>query len=556
MGQPRCSSESKILKANSFLLSLCSPVLQNMVLEKVSNKKEKRLDLLDVDGTTFGKALDLWCGREFDHEVDLQEVRQLASVANRFQMTDVVAAIEETIIPQLCVGVCGEVLSWSGDTGLKQLEEAAMRLAAERFEEFVRTESFLSIDEKVLGSLLDDDGLSARSEELVWESVVLWMKAKEGKLRGRELLHKIRFPLMCEEYLRSKAVPMLPPEHADWVEGLVEEGLRVKAARSENASIETKFLGPMALVRRAMPGVTWKKYVDGGERRLEGLKEDVYTVAECEGQICTGSADGSIRILSRATLHHVRTLRDGGRDCVGALVVWGGRLISGHHSGKLRVWNVLSGACESVLEGHARGVWALAVCMSRLVSGSTDGSIKVWAKEGPDAYACERTLVGHTSWVQTLAAWQDKVISGSSDGSIRVWDVEAGANDAKLVGHENWVNGLAVDGDRLLSASSDGTIREWALGSWEALRTVEAHGRGEEQFPRCLVVSGSKLISGSCAPDSAKGVQREVRVWDLKTLALRHTLRQPAGADVNALVTVEEEVWAVVGGTLVVWGRR
>eukprot|EP00291_Cryptomonas_curvata_P030285 CAMPEP_0172205800 /NCGR_PEP_ID=MMETSP1050-20130122/32829_1 /TAXON_ID=233186 /ORGANISM="Cryptomonas curvata, Strain CCAP979/52" /LENGTH=293 /DNA_ID=CAMNT_0012884743 /DNA_START=20 /DNA_END=899 /DNA_ORIENTATION=+ len=275
------------LKDQQFPSQFVQPVLQKMILEKVSEKTEKRLDFLDVDGNTFAKALDLWCGREFDHEVDLREVRQLASVANRFQMTDVVAAIEETIIPQLCVGVCGEVLTWSGDTGLKQLEEVAMRLAAERFEEFVRTESFVSIDEKILGSLLDDDGLSARSEELVWEAVVLWMKAKEGKLRGRELLHKIRFPLMCEEYLRSKAVAMLPAEHADWVEGLVEEALRVKAARPEHTSIETKVLGPMALVRRATPGVTWKKYVDGGERRLEGLKEDVYTVAECEGQICT-----------------------------------------------------------------------------------------------------------------------------------------------------------------------------------------------------------------------------------------------------------------------------
>ncbi len=541
------------MMSNSFLLSLCSPVLQKMIQENISDKSEKKLELQDIDAITFGKALDLWCGKDLGHDADLNEVRQLAIVANRFQMTEVVAAIEETIIPQLCIGVCGEVLSWSGDTGLKQLEESAKRLAAERFEEFVRAQSFVSIDEKTLGSLLDDEGLSARSEELVWEAVVQWMKAEDGKLRGRDLLRKIRFPLMCEEYLRSKVVKMLPPENADWVEELVEEALRAKTARSENVSVEMKLLGPMALVRRAMPGVTWKKYVDGGERRLDGLKEDVYTVAECEGQICTGSADGSIRILSRATLHHVRTLRDGGRDCVGALVVWGGRLVSGHHSGKLRVWNVLAGACESVIEGHARGVWALAVCGSRLVSGSTDGSIKVWSK---DTYSCERTLVGHTSWVQTLAAWQDKVISGSSDGSIRVWDVETGNNDARLVGHENWVNGLAVDGDRLLSASSDGTIREWDLGTWEALRTVEAHGRGEEQFPRCLVVSGTKLISGSCAPDSAKGVQREVRVWDLKTLVLRHTLRQPAGADVNALVTVDEEVWAVVGGTIVVWGRR
>ena len=58
--------------------------------------------------------------------------------------------------------------------------------------------------------------------------------------------------------------------------------------------------------------------------------------------------------------------------------LWEGRLISGHDSGKLRVWNVATGECDQVLEGHEDGVLALAVCGSRLVSGCRDGSIHVW----------------------------------------------------------------------------------------------------------------------------------------------------------------------------------
>ena len=154
----------------------------------------------------------------------------------------------------------------------------------------------------------------------------------------------------------------------------------------------------------------------------------------------------------------------------------------------------------------------------------------------------------------SLAGWQDKVASGSSDGSIRVWDVGTGAHDATLAGHSGAVFELVAHGDRLLSASKDGTIRAWAVGTWAGLRTVEACGQGTGQWPRCLAVSGTKLVSGSAGGGS--GSQREVRVWGLEELELQHTLPQPAGSDVRALLAVDGEVWGGVGTEVVVWGRK
>ncbi len=55
---------------------------------------------------------------------------------------------------------------------------------------------------------------------------------------------------------------------------------------------------------------------------------------------------------------------------------------------------------------------------------------------------------------------------------------------------------LVAHGDWLLSAADDGTIRAWALGTWAALGTMRACGEDTLQRPRCLGVSGSKLISG------------------------------------------------------------
>ena len=113
-----------------------------------------------------------------------------------------------------------------------------------------------------------------------------------------------------------------------------------------------------------------------------------------------------------------------------------------------------------------------------------------------------------------------------------------------------------MHGDRLLSASRDGTIREWALGTWAALRTVVAYEQEGRQYPHCLAVSGSKLISGSAYYGFADEAERcEVRVWDLGTLECEHTLPQAAGAKVRCLAAGCGAVWGGVGSEVVVWGR-
>ncbi len=122
------------------------------------------------------------------------------------------------------------------------------------------------------------------------------------------------------------------------------------------------------------------------------------------------------------------------------------------------MWNVATGECYQVLEGHNNHVGALAVCCSRLASICwNDRSIKVWGMgagagwvdqgvgNGAGAgWARERSLVSHTGAVLSLVGWQDKVASSLGDGSIRVWDVGTGAHDATLACHLGAVTALLV----------------------------------------------------------------------------------------------------------------
>jgi hypothetical protein len=558
-------SSSTVLRVNSFLLSMCSPVLHKMLCGSFIESSGRKLALKDVDGTSFGRALDMWCGKKT--EIGLDDARELASLADRLQMTELVSALDERVMEhlqeQITAGrdVLG-LLDWCGELGLSQSEKAARKLATERFEELAKTDDFIRMGEDALAALLDDDDLVVRSEEAVWEAVVGWRRAQDdGQARGRGLVGKIRFPLMEEGYLRSRVVGMAPAEEKQWMEGVVAEALRAKAAREDGEGCEFDLLGPKALDDRVGLGVDWKRYADGGEQRLKGHLGEVTAFTECEGLVCSGSLDGSILVWSMtgeaADEPERRLVPEGPRDEVQSLAAWKGRLISGHDSGQLRVWNVVTGACDQVLEGHTRAVLALVVCGSRLASGSHDCSIKVWAMKAAAPWACERTLLGHTSWVRSLAAWQGKVLSGSDDRSIRVWVIGTGAHVATLLGHTNYVLALAVHRDRLFSGSRDATIRMWALGTWAALRTIDIYRHGMWGRPVCLSLCGAHLVcgSGGWASTDCPG---SLRVWGLDTLDLQQQLLQPAGGatvSVRALLSVTGMIWAGVGRDVAVWGR-
>ena len=202
-------SSSTTLRASSFLLCLVSPVLHKMLCGSFSESQGKKLKLLDVDGEIFIKALNVWCGRVDSRGMELGELEQLATMADRFQITEVVSAVEEAAMTQLRMDNCGEMLMWSRRYGLRQLKEGALKMAAERFEEFATTAGFMRMGEEALGSVVDDDWLIARNEEVVWEAVVGWMRGESGKVGWRGVVGKIRFPLMEEDYLGSRVLGMM-----------------------------------------------------------------------------------------------------------------------------------------------------------------------------------------------------------------------------------------------------------------------------------------------------------------------------------------------------------
>ncbi len=66
----------------------------------------------------------------------------------------------------------------------------------------------------------------------------------------------------------------------------------------------------------------------------------------------------------------------------------------------------------------------------------------------------------------------------------------------------------------------------------------------------CLAISGSKLVGGLSGPTG----RCLLGVWDLRTLALERTLKQPNFERFRALAADEGRVWARLKSEVVVWG--
>ena len=156
---------------SAFLLSRMSPVLHKAVCGHFRESRARCVELEDVDPVCFQHVLDLWCGREGVEVESVGQLMRAAGVAERFQVEEVVCALEEAVVRQLSVETCAEVLMGSERLGLRRAEAAAERLALARFEEVAGTEGFGGLGEEAVGRLVDDDRLDAGSEEGVFECV-------------------------------------------------------------------------------------------------------------------------------------------------------------------------------------------------------------------------------------------------------------------------------------------------------------------------------------------------------------------------------------------------
>jgi F-box and WD-40 domain protein CDC4 len=100
---------------------------------------------------------------------------------------------------------------------------------------------------------------------------------------------------------------------------------------------------------------------------------------------------------------HTQTVR-------GLKMVNGTTLVSGSRDATLRVWDLETGECLKVLEGHEKTIRSMAVHGDIVVSGSYDNDARVWNSKTGE---CLNVLKGHTSKIYAVVFDGNVVATGS-----------------------------------------------------------------------------------------------------------------------------------------------
>lgn len=117
----------------------------------------------------------------------------------------------------------------------------------------------------------------------------------------------------------------------------------------------------------------------------------------------------------------------------------------------------------STLSGHTSTVRCVkAVSSNRAISSSRDSTVRIWNIVTGE---CQAVLEGHTATVRTLAVYNDIVVSASYDGTARIWSLEKKECIHILKGHEGQLYSIVCDGKRIVTAGLGGDVRIWGIES-------------------------------------------------------------------------------------------
>ncbi|KAM8856914.1 kelch-like protein 41a [Synchiropus picturatus] len=193
------------IPCHRLILAACSPYFREIYFSDDGAEVDLREVVLeDVDPEVMSHVVDYMYSAEID--INDGNVQDIMAVASRFQIPSVftvcVNFLQKTLSMRTCLGIyrLGLVIN------CPRLAMAARDYIADRFEMVAKDPEFLELEPHELFAIIGADALNVEKEELVFESLMRWIKKdKQKRLKSLgEAFECIRFRLLPEKYFKEK----------------------------------------------------------------------------------------------------------------------------------------------------------------------------------------------------------------------------------------------------------------------------------------------------------------------------------------------------------------
>ncbi|KAF0026449.1 hypothetical protein F2P81_021186 [Scophthalmus maximus] len=197
--------EDRSIPCHRLILAACSPYFREICFSedgKEANKTEVVLENLDPN------VMEVILNYMYSAEIDINDnnVQDILAVSNRFQIPSVFTVCVNYLQKKLSKKNCLAIYRLGLVLNSVRLAMAARDYIADRFESMATDEDFLELAPLELFAIVGADALNVENEEVVFESVMRWIrKDKEKRMKSLgEAFDCVRFRLLPEKYFKDK----------------------------------------------------------------------------------------------------------------------------------------------------------------------------------------------------------------------------------------------------------------------------------------------------------------------------------------------------------------
>uniref|UniRef100_A0A3P8UP08 Kelch like family member 29 n=1 Tax=Cynoglossus semilaevis TaxID=244447 RepID=A0A3P8UP08_CYNSE len=197
--------EGKEFEVHQNVLASCSLYFKDLV-KSVHDRETRSGEMLELNMSNISAdVLELLL--EFVYTgslvIDSANAKTLLEAANKFQFNTFCKVCVSFLEKQLTAANCLGVLAMAEAMSCTELHNMAKAFALQNFPEVAGQEEILSVSKEDLLSYLSNDSLNTKAEELVYETVIKWIKQDPSSRvqHMSELLAVVRLPFIHPSYL-------------------------------------------------------------------------------------------------------------------------------------------------------------------------------------------------------------------------------------------------------------------------------------------------------------------------------------------------------------------